>query len=217
MQALRAAFTSLMMAPQDAVGRTVGALVTRLRGAGVTPSAPSTSAPATRGPVSEVEHVQGAQALALRLDEQYPGGDVGVMAAFFLNTVRGGGRGGEGMGRGERAWPRLACSWCCPHANPMMTGRAVQMCLLQAVCSCAVFTTHVPVRLTSPAAYPPPQVHLKGGQAIYLPANEPHAYLAGELVECMAASDNVIRAGLTPKFKHADVLCASLTYTTGEA
>ncbi len=47
-------------------------------------------------------------------------------------------------------------------------------------------------------------------------ANEPHAYLAGELVECMAASDNVIRAGLTPKFKHTDALCDSLTYEPGE-
>ncbi|EFJ44150.1 hypothetical protein VOLCADRAFT_65163 [Volvox carteri f. nagariensis] len=58
-------------------------------------------------------------------------------------------------------------------------------------------------------------VRLPDGHAIYLPANEPHAYLAGELVECMAASDNVIRAGLTPKFKHADVLCESLTYRQG--
>ncbi|GIL59093.1 hypothetical protein Vafri_14039 [Volvox africanus] len=58
-------------------------------------------------------------------------------------------------------------------------------------------------------------VRLPNGHAIYLPANEPHAYLAGELVECMAASDNVIRAGLTPKFKHADVLCESLTYRQG--
>ncbi|CAJ0750428.1 1406_t:CDS:2, partial [Entrophospora sp. SA101] len=30
---------------------------------------------------------------------------------------------------------------------------------------------------------------------IFLGANEPHAYLSGE---CMAASDNVVRAGLTP-------------------
>lgn len=37
-----------------------------------------------------------------------------------------------------------------------------------------------------------------------------------QLVECMATSDNVIRAGLTPKFKHAEVLCASLTYNSGE-
>ena len=38
-------------------------------------------------------------------------------------------------------------------------------------------------------------------QAIFLPANEPHAYVSGELVECMATSDNVIRAGLTPKLR----------------
>lgn len=38
-------------------------------------------------------------------------------------------------------------------------------------------------------------------QAIYLAANVPHAYVSGELVECMATSDNVIRAGLTPKLR----------------
>ncbi|GFH10051.1 mannose-6-phosphate isomerase [Haematococcus lacustris] len=37
----------------------------------------------------------------------------------------------------------------------------------------------------------------------------------GQLMECMAASDNVIRAGLTPKFKHTEVLCSSLTYMPG--
>lgn len=51
---------------------------------------------------------------------------------------------------------------------------------------------------------------------VYLSANEPHAYLAGELVEVMASSDNVIRAGLTPKFKDCEVLCNNLTYKTGE-
>ena len=40
-------------------------------------------------------------------------------------------------------------------------------------------------------------------QAIYLAANVPHAYISGELVECMATSDNVIRAGLTPKLRCA--------------
>ena len=50
---------------------------------------------------------------------------------------------------------------------------------------------------------------------MYLPANEPHAYLSGELLEVMATSDNVIRAGLTPKFKHTVVLCESLTYHQG--
>jgi mannose-6-phosphate isomerase len=59
------------------------------------------------------------------------------------------------------------------------------------------------------------QIKLPAGSAIYLAANEPHAYVSGELVECMAASDNVIRAGLTPKFRDTEVLCASLTYNTG--
>lgn len=58
-------------------------------------------------------------------------------------------------------------------------------------------------------------VTLKEGQAIALPANEPHAYLSGELVECMATSDNVIRAGLTPKMRDTEVLCSSLTYEQG--
>ncbi|GJQ84505.1 hypothetical protein Trydic_g15698 [Trypoxylus dichotomus] len=53
-------------------------------------------------------------------------------------------------------------------------------------------------------------------QAIYLGANLPHAYLSGDCVECMACSDNVVRAGLTPKFKDVNTLCAMLNYQ-GEA
>jgi mannose-6-phosphate isomerase len=56
---------------------------------------------------------------------------------------------------------------------------------------------------------------LEDGQAIALSANEPHAYVSGDLVECMATSDNVVRAGLTPKPRDVDVLCGSLTYRTG--
>eukprot|EP01023_Acetabularia_acetabulum_P046219 TRINITY_DN4738_c0_g1_i1.p1 TRINITY_DN4738_c0_g1~~TRINITY_DN4738_c0_g1_i1.p1 ORF type:complete len:445 (-),score=89.31 TRINITY_DN4738_c0_g1_i1:790-2124(-) len=55
-------------------------------------------------------------------------------------------------------------------------------------------------------------VTLEPGQAMYLPANEPHAYVSGEIVECMATSDNVIRAGLTPKLRDTTVLIESLTY-----
>ena len=46
-------------------------------------------------------------------------------------------------------------------------------------------------------------VHLQPGQAIYLPAGNIHAYLSGLGVEIMAASDNVLRGGLTTK--HIDV------------
>lgn len=46
-------------------------------------------------------------------------------------------------------------------------------------------------------------VHLQPGQALYLPAGNIHAYLSGLGVEIMAASDNVLRGGLTSK--HIDV------------
>jgi mannose-6-phosphate isomerase len=42
-------------------------------------------------------------------------------------------------------------------------------------------------------------VELDAGEAIYLPAGNLHAYLSGLGLEVMAASDNVIRAGLTQK------------------
>ena len=50
------------------------------------------------------------------------------------------------------------------------------------------------------------QVTVMPGQAIFIAANVPHAYLDGDLVECMACSDNVVRAGLTPKFKDVPTL-----------
>ncbi|CAM3253613.1 mannose-6-phosphate isomerase, class I [Stackebrandtia soli] len=46
-------------------------------------------------------------------------------------------------------------------------------------------------------------VTLRPGEAIYMPAGNPHAYLSGVGVEIMAASDNVLRGGLTRK--HVDV------------
>ncbi|WP_055628457.1 mannose-6-phosphate isomerase, class I [Streptomyces hirsutus] len=46
-------------------------------------------------------------------------------------------------------------------------------------------------------------VRLQPGEALYLGAGVPHAYLNGLGVEIMANSDNVLRCGLTPK--HVDV------------
>ncbi|RMZ95024.1 mannose-6-phosphate isomerase [Brachionus plicatilis] len=54
---------------------------------------------------------------------------------------------------------------------------------------------------------------LRKGEAIFLSANVPHAYLSGDGVECMACSDNVVRAGLTPKFKDVKILCDMLDYS----
>lgn len=53
---------------------------------------------------------------------------------------------------------------------------------------------------------------LKTGDAFYIGANEPHAYIQGDILECMACSDNVVRAGLTPKLKDVDTLVKMLTY-----
>ena len=46
-------------------------------------------------------------------------------------------------------------------------------------------------------------LHLRPKQAIFQGAGIPHAYLEGQNVELMSNSDNVLRAGLTPK--HIDV------------
>jgi mannose-6-phosphate isomerase len=55
-------------------------------------------------------------------------------------------------------------------------------------------------------------VKLAPGQAMYLKADDIHAYISGDIIECMASSDNVIRAGFTPKFQDVNTLTEILTY-----
>ncbi|KAH6656102.1 mannose-6-phosphate isomerase [Truncatella angustata] len=55
-------------------------------------------------------------------------------------------------------------------------------------------------------------VTMKPGEAMFLKADDIHAYVSGDIIECMAASDNVIRAGFTPKFKDVQTLVDLLTY-----
>ena len=55
-------------------------------------------------------------------------------------------------------------------------------------------------------------VTLQPGEALFLQADDIHAYVSGDIVECMASSDNVVRAGFTPKFKDVDTLVNMLTY-----
>ncbi|KAF2199470.1 mannose-6-phosphate isomeras-like protein [Delitschia confertaspora ATCC 74209] len=56
-------------------------------------------------------------------------------------------------------------------------------------------------------------VKLDIGEAMFLKADDIHAYLSGDIIECMASSDNVVRAGFTPKFKDVDTLTSMLTYS----
>ncbi|CAJ1947439.1 unnamed protein product [Sphenostylis stenocarpa] len=58
-------------------------------------------------------------------------------------------------------------------------------------------------------------VKLSPSEALFLGPNEPHAYIYGECIECMATSDNVVRAGLTSKHRDAQTLCSMLTYKQG--
>ncbi|XP_069105387.1 mannose-6-phosphate isomerase-like [Argopecten irradians] len=57
-------------------------------------------------------------------------------------------------------------------------------------------------------------VNLKPGEAMFLRASLPHAYLSGDCIECMACSDNTIRAGLTPKLRDVNLLCEMLDYNS---
>ncbi|KAE9532266.1 mannose-6-phosphate isomerase [Ursidibacter arcticus] len=55
-------------------------------------------------------------------------------------------------------------------------------------------------------------VHLEKGEGIYQGAGLPHAYLRGQNIELMAASDNVIRGGLTPKYVDIPALLSTIDY-----
>ncbi|PIA14092.1 mannose-6-phosphate isomerase [Coemansia reversa NRRL 1564] len=56
---------------------------------------------------------------------------------------------------------------------------------------------------------------LKPGEAFFMGPNDPHAYIFGDCIECMATSDNVVRAGLTPKLRDVPVLVDMLSYDYG--
>jgi mannose-6-phosphate isomerase len=55
-------------------------------------------------------------------------------------------------------------------------------------------------------------LRLAPGEAIWMPAGNLHAYLKGAGVEIMAASDNVLRGGLTPKRVDVDELLRVLRF-----
>ena len=44
------------------------------------------------------------------------------------------------------------------------------------------------------------------GDSFVISPDEPHAYISGDLIEAMVCSDNVVRGGLTPKFKDTKTL-----------
>ena len=59
-------------------------------------------------------------------------------------------------------------------------------------------------------------VQLTSGQALNISAGIPHAYISGNIIECMTNSDNVVRIGLTNKYKDVDALLEILDFSPNE-
>ncbi|MCL4137072.1 UNVERIFIED_CONTAM: hypothetical protein GTU68_037683 [Idotea baltica] len=57
-------------------------------------------------------------------------------------------------------------------------------------------------------------ITLQPGEAMYLKACTPHAYINGTGLEIMANSDNVLRAGLTPKYMDIDELMSCTEFNS---
>ncbi|KAI4150819.1 MAG: hypothetical protein L6R39_002149 [Caloplaca ligustica] len=62
-------------------------------------------------------------------------------------------------------------------------------------------------------------LQLSAGDAIYVPADAPHAYLSGDIVECMARSNNVLNTGFCPRADRdsIELFTASLTFSPHNA
>ncbi|KAL9027081.1 MAG: hypothetical protein Q9196_004347 [Gyalolechia fulgens] len=60
---------------------------------------------------------------------------------------------------------------------------------------------------------------LSAGDAIYVPADAPHAYLSGDIVECMARSNNVLNTGFCPRAERdsIELFTAALTFSPHNA
>lgn len=55
---------------------------------------------------------------------------------------------------------------------------------------------------------------LQPGESIYIPADGIHAYLSGDIIECMARSNNVLNTGFCPAAERnsAELFCSCLTF-----
>ncbi len=84
---------------------------------------------------------------------------------------------------------------CAPAADPAELVRAVAA----ADPFAATLAAHHPGDLGVVVALLLNRVRLAAGDAVWMPAGNLHAYVRGVGMEIMAASDNVLRGGLTPK------------------
>lgn len=103
-----------------------------------------------------------------------------------------------------------------------LLARAEQECRMRApldfLASCAVFLELLKTYPEDPGCLTSLMlnlIELRPGEAIYLEPGNLHAYLGGLALEVMASSDNVVRAGLTPKHVDPDELLRILSFEGG--
>jgi mannose-6-phosphate isomerase len=62
-------------------------------------------------------------------------------------------------------------------------------------------------------------LQLKAGDSIYIPADGIHAYLSGNIIECMARSNNVLNTGFCPRADRdsVEMFISALTFTPHDA
>jgi mannose-6-phosphate isomerase len=62
-------------------------------------------------------------------------------------------------------------------------------------------------------------LQLKQGDSIYIPADGIHAYLSGDIIECMARSNNVLNTGFCPRADRdsVDMFVSCLTFNPHDA
>lgn len=87
---------------------------------------------------------------------------------------------------------------------------------LEALSYCAEFAKHYPNDVGLFAPFILNTIELRPGEAMFLYAGTPHAYVKGTALEVMANSDNVLRAGLTPKYIDVDELIKNLVFDSVE-
>ncbi|KAF1989063.1 mannose-6-phosphate isomeras-like protein [Aulographum hederae CBS 113979] len=62
-------------------------------------------------------------------------------------------------------------------------------------------------------------MQLKPGDSLYIPADSMHAYLSGDIIECMARSNNVLNTGFCPRAERnaVEMFTSCLTFTPHDA
>lgn len=78
------------------------------------------------------------------------------------------------------------------------------------------FSKHYPDDIGLFAPFMLNTIELAPGEAMFLDAETPHAYVEGTGLEVMANSDNVLRAGLTPKYIDTEELVANTRFESIE-